>query len=366
MPASLPDLHRFLTSVHPYDAIPAEELARLVEAFELRKFSAGQQVYGFGDELEGLYLIHSGQIEIRDENDVPVSLLGVRNSFGERGLIRDGHAATTARALEETVLLLLPKMAFETLIETNDAARRFFDRSRAPRPKSNDLATSRVEELMTRNPISCAPDTTVQQAARMMRDKRIAALCVTEGDQLVGILSVRDLAGRVLADAMALDTPANQVMTVGPLTLPPSAIGSDVLHAMMERKISHIPICESGRLIGMVSQTDLTRFQAVSSGELVSQIVHADTAEDMAIVTDRSPQLLVKLVGAGKRHEVVTRQFTYVADTATRRLRTLAEEKLGPPPVHYLLLSCGSKGRQEHTGDSDQNYCMCLAATVTD
>ncbi|CUH62438.1 Glycine betaine/carnitine/choline transport ATP-binding protein OpuCA [Thalassovita gelatinovora] len=366
MPASLPDLHRFLSSVHPYDAMPVEELARLVEAFELRKFSGGQQVYGFGETLEGLYLIHSGQIEIRDENDVPVSLLGMRNSFAERGLQRDGIAATTARALDDVVLLLLPKAAFETLIKTNDAARRFFDRSRAPRRKTNDLATSRVDELMTRNPVICVPDTTVQQAAKIMRDKRISALCVTEGEHLVGIVSVRDLAARVLAAALALDTPVGAIMTATPLTLPPSAIGSDVLHAMMERKINHIPICESGRLIGMVSQTDLTRFQAVSSAELVSEIAHADTAEDMATVTARIPQLLVQLVGAGNRHEVVTRLITDVADTATRRLLTLAEEKLGPPPVPYLWLACGSQGRQEQTGASDQDNCLFLDDAVTD
>ena len=70
----------------------------------------------------------------------------------------------------------------------------------------------------------------------------------------------------------------------------------------------------------------------------------------MAAVTAEIPQLLVQLVAAGNRHEIVTRLITDIADTATRRLLVLAEEKLGPPPVPYLWLACGSQGRQEQTG----------------
>lgn len=363
MPARLPDLHRFLTSLHPYDAMTAAELDRLIDAFQLRQYGKGQHIYDLGEVQEGLYVIHQGQVEVRDENDVPLSLLGVRNSFGERGLVRDGFAVTSARAVEETTCLLLPAATFKTLLAENEQARRFFDRSRT-RAKKHDLASTKVEDLMTRTPVACAPDISIQAAAQMIRDRRISSLCVADQDTLRGIVTVRDLAA-TLAEALPLDTPVSQIMTPDPLTLAPSAIGSDVLHMMMEHRISHIPICEGSRLVGMVSQTDLTRFQAVSSAELVSEIAHAATAEEMAEVTARIPQLLVQLVGAGNRHEVVTRLITDVADTATRRLLALAEAKLGPPPVPYLWLACGSQGRQEQTGVSDQDNCLILHDDVT-
>ncbi|MEZ5675756.1 MAG: DUF294 nucleotidyltransferase-like domain-containing protein [Thalassovita sp.] len=366
MPQRLPDLHRFLTSVHPYDALTPDALAALTARFELREYAKGQEVYHAGDLLEGLYLVYQGQIEVRDENDVPVSLLGVRNSFGERGLTRDGRAATSARATEPSVLLMLPAEDFAQLLDSHEPARRFFDRSRAAKPRGNDLATSRVDTFMARQPETCAPDTDIQTAARVMRDKRISSLCVTEGAALSGILTVRDLSGKALAEALPLDTPVAQIMTRDPLTLAPGAIGSDVLHAMMEHRIGHIPICESRRLVGIVTQTDLTRFQAVSSAELVSEIAHATSAAEMAAVTARIPQLLVQLVAGGNRHEVVTRLITDIADTATRRLLALAEQKLGKPPVPYLWLACGSQGRQEQTGVSDQDNCLFLDDSVSD
>ena len=135
---------------------------------------------------------------------------------------------------------------------------------------------------------------------------------------------------------------------------------------MMEHRIGHVPIVDAGQLVGIVTQTDLTRFQAVSSAELVSELARADTAEQMADVTARIPQLLVQLVAAGNRHEIVTRLITDIADTATRRLLALAEAKLGPAPVPYLWLACGSQGRQEQTGVSDQDNCLILDDAVTD
>ncbi|WP_299934244.1 DUF294 nucleotidyltransferase-like domain-containing protein [uncultured Pelagimonas sp.] len=366
MPLDTAALARFLSAVHPYDALSEEALTALLPRFESRLYFAGDEIYSLGCDLEGLYLIHEGQVEIRDENDVPVSLLGRRNSFGERGLLRDGQSVTSARAIEDCLLVILPRDAFHALLDQEDAARRFFDRKRAAKPQKADLATSRVETLMAPAPLTCPPQTTVKEAAQIMHSRHISSVCILEGTELLGIATIRDLSGKVVGGALPFDTPIKDIMTPDPVTLSPSDIGSDVLHMMMERRIGHVPVTEAGKLVGIVTQTDLTRFQAVSSAELVSEIAHAHTAEAMAEVTARIPQLLLQLVAGGNRHEVVTRLITDIADTATRRLLALAEEQFGPPPVPYLWLACGSQGRQEQTGVSDQDNCLLIDDAVTD
>ena len=366
MPQSPDELRRFLGSVHPYDTLDSDALDVLVPQILTQHVAAGSEIYAHGTPLEGLYLIQSGTVEIRDENGVAVSILGPRNSFGERGLLRDGIAATSARATEDSSLLLLPAYAFRDLIRDHAAARRFFDRSRAARARRPDLAATRVEDLMARAPLTVPPDTTAQEAAARMRAARISSLCVTDQDRLVGILTIRDISGKVVAAAQPYTTPVSRIMTPDPVTLPPSAIGADVLHMMLERRISHVPVTEGGRLVGIVSQTDLTRFQAISSAELVSALARAKTPARMAEITARIPQLLAQMVGSGTRHEVVTRQITDLADTATRRLLALAEAQLGPAPVPYLWLACGSQGRQEQTGISDQDNCLILDDRATE
>ncbi|WP_146346902.1 DUF294 nucleotidyltransferase-like domain-containing protein [Phaeobacter marinintestinus] len=365
MPLTADQITRFLKSVHPYDALPEDALAALVPQFEPWAVEQDFPVYDLGDRLHGVFIVYEGKIEVRDDNDVVVSHLGVRNSFGERGLMRDGIAVTSARAETSSVLLVLPSGPFRKLVDTYDVARKFFDRTRSDRPQERSLTTTLVDTLMAHDPVTCAPDATVQDAARLMRDRGISSLCVMQDNALTGFLTIRDLSGKVLAEGRPVDTPVSDIMARDLLTLPPTAIGSDVLHAMMEHRIGHIPIVQGNKLVGVVTQTDLTRFQAVSSAELVGEIAHAATVADMAKVTARIPQLLVQLVAGGNRHEVVTRLITDIADTVTRRLLAMAEATLGPAPVPYLWLACGSQGRQEQTGVSDQDNCLVLHDDVT-
>jgi CBS domain-containing protein len=104
-----------------------------------------------------------------------------------------------------------------------------------------------------------------------------------------------------------------------------------VLHIMLERRIGHLPVVENGALVGMVTQTDLTRFQAVSSAQFVRDAAMAETdVPQLAAVTARIPKLLAQLVGAHNAHEVVTRLITDIADTVTRRLLGWPRQSLGP------------------------------------
>lgn len=355
----------FLETVHPYDALPRDKLVHVASFFSRREVPAGTVIYTYGDTLEGLYLVKRGGVEMIDRNGGLVSILSARNSFGERGLMRDGLAVTTARATEDSVVLMLPEQTFRELIADHPAFERFFNRGRGSEPRGNDLATQRVADLMARRPVECSPDATVTEAAQMMRDAHVSSLGVVREGRLVGIVTTRDLSNRILADGRATTTPVAEVMTADPISLPPEALGSDILHIMLEKRIGHLPIVDGGRFAGMITQTDLTRFQAVSSAVLIRDLTSAETVEEMAAVTARIPQLLVQLVAGGHAHEVVTRLITDIADAVTRRLLGMAEAQLGAPPVPYLWLACGSQGRQEQTGVSDQDNCLMIDDSAT-
>jgi len=356
----------FLESVHPYDSLPRDELVRVATSFSRREYPAGSGIYDAGEPIRGLFLIKRGAVEVIDRNGELVSLLGPRNSFGERGLLRDGLAVTSARATEDSVILMLPETELRRLIETAPAFARFFNRSRGSETRGNDLSAIKVGELMARSPVTIAPEATVTEAARLMRDKHISSLAVTVDGALRGIITTRDLTARVLAEGLAGTTPVSQVMTADPLVLTPDSLGSDILHTMLERRIGHLPVVQDGKVKGIITQTDLTRFQAVSSAQLVRDAASCETPDEMARVTARIPRLLTQLVAANNAHEVVTRLITDVADTVTRRLLKLAEAELGPAPVPWLWLACGSQGRQEQTGISDQDNCLILDDSATE
>ncbi|MFM7335643.1 MAG: DUF294 nucleotidyltransferase-like domain-containing protein [Tabrizicola sp.] len=358
----------FLETVHPYDSLPRDEMARVAVSFSRRHYDDGAVIYSAGEPLTGIFLILDGSVEVLEPSGGLVSLLGPRNSFGERGLMRDGIAVTTARATEGAEILMLPQAEFQRLIATYPAFERFFHRGRGQDNRQADISTRKVGGLLARAPIAVAPDTTIRKAAEQMRDAHVSCLAVVAEERLVGIVTARDFTNKVLAGGLDPATPVSAVMAQDPLTLTPDSLGSDVLNRMLEHRIGHLPVVDDGKLVGMITQTDLVRFQAVSSALLVRDAATAQTVAELAENTSRIPRLLVQLVGGGSAHEVVTRLITDIADTVTRRLLAMAEAELGPAPVPYLWLACGSQGRQEQTGVSDQDNCLMIddAATEVD
>ncbi|AUH63274.1 DUF294 nucleotidyltransferase-like domain-containing protein [Paracoccus zhejiangensis] len=356
------DAAGFIASVHPYDSLSQDELARAASSFSRRQMPAGAVVYEYGDLLPGIWLIESGRVAVSDRNGDSVSELGPRNSFGERGLLREGSAVTTARVTEDAVLWMLPREVLLDLIAQNRAVARFFDRGRSGQGQGRgaEIATLKVEDLLTRKPLTCAPGTPVRQAAQMMRDAGVSSIGVTEEGRLLGIVTIRDMSNRVVAAGLDPSRPVSEVMTVDPVTLPPQALGYDVLNAMLERRVGHLPVVDQGRFVGMITQTDLTRVQAISASVLIRDLADTGSAEEMARITARVPELLVSLVAAHQRHEVITRMITDITDAVTRRLLVLAEAELGPAPARWLWAACGSQGRQEQTGVSDQDNCLIL------
>ena len=356
----------FLETVHPYDSLPHDELARVARSFVRREYASGAVIYRAETLLEGLYLIKRGSVQVTEATGQVISILGPRNTFGERGLLRDGLAVTTATATEAVVVLILPLAEFRHLIDGVPAFARFFHRGRRAEVRSGDLSTRKVGDLMARKPVVIAPGESIAAAARLMRDAGVSCLGVVDEGRFLGLVTTRDMTTKAVAEGLDMAAPVMEIMTADPETLTPDSLGSDILHIMLERRVGHLPILEDGRLVGMITQTDLTRFQAVSSALLVRDVAVAETVAEMAAVTARIPDLLVQLVGGNSAHEVVTRLITDIADTVTRRLLALAEASLGPAPVPYLWLACGSQGRQEQTGVSDQDNCLIIDDAATE
>lgn len=362
------DIAATLASTHPYDVLPEEDRAALLAQVDLQQVGTGDPVYTAGDPQTHLYLILDGRIDITDAEGAVLSILGPRNSFGERGLMKGGTAVVTATAAEDSRLLRIPADAFHALMESHPRVMRFFDRTRPQARRRQDVTTMALSDLMTRDPLTCTPETPLIEAARKMREIHVSCIIAAEGGAVRGILTTGDITSRAVAEGLPLETPVAQVMTADPIALPPTALVADVLHTMVERGITHMPVVEAGQLIGILTQTDLTRFQATSSAALIQEIAAAPDTATLARIVGRIPDLLVQLVAAQNPHQTVTRLITDIGDATTRRLLALAEAKLGPPPVPYLWLACGSQGRQEQTGISDQDNCLILddAATPPD
>ena len=104
------------------------------------------------------------------------------------------------------------------------------------------------------------PDDTVLAALGVMAEHDIGAVLVVEGDELLGILSERDYARKVaLMGRASRDSPVRAIMTASIVCVPPSRTVEECMALMTERRCRHLPVVESGRVIGLVSIGDLVK-----------------------------------------------------------------------------------------------------------
>ncbi len=120
---------------------------------------------------------------------------------------------------------------------------------------------------------SISPDASVYDAISMMAQRGVGALLVIEGEQLVGILSERDYARKVILEGRSSkDTPVRAIMTAKVLYVRPEQTVEECMSLMTEKHIRHLPVLVDGRLHGIVSIGDLVNALLTEQGTRIEQL----------------------------------------------------------------------------------------------
>src|SRR5215468_1595012 len=124
-----------------------------------------------------------------------------------------------------------------------------------------------------RQVFSVAPGTAVLEAIRMMADRPVGALLVMDGESLSGIVSERDYARKViLKGRSSADTPVRDIMTATVITVQPETPVEKCMQIMTERRVRHLPVIESGHVVGMVSIGDLVKAVIAAQQQHIEQL----------------------------------------------------------------------------------------------
>ncbi len=123
------------------------------------------------------------------------------------------------------------------------------------------MTVARILAEKGANVLTVGPDKTLDEVIHILAEKRIGALVVAHSDgSVAGIISERDIM-RALASsgAAAFDAPVSQYMTADVTTCRKSATTEDVMELMTNGRFRHVPVCEDGRLVGLVSIGDVVK-----------------------------------------------------------------------------------------------------------
>lgn len=139
-----------------------------------------------------------------------------------------------------------------------------------------------VKELLGSKPMtvwSITPEASVFQALELMAEKEIGALVVLSGSKLVGLLSERDYARKVILKGKASkETRVREIMTDKLITIRPETSIDECMALMTDKRIRHLPVLEGAKLVGMISIGDVVKAIISEQKFIIQQLENYITA----------------------------------------------------------------------------------------
>ena len=296
------------------------------------------------------------------------------------GLLMNRKVRFPAKALEDTLVYCINVELFNQYCDEYETFADFFEadgnvrlhQAIVEQADSNDLTTAKVKSLLHRDVVTVAKDASVQMVAQLMTQESVSSVLVTDADkpisddpddddgQVVGIITDRDLRTSVIAEGLSYEAPAAQIMQKDLVLLDSNAYVFEAVLAMLRDNIHHLPVVVKKKPIGVISLSDILRYESQSSLLLVRGILAQQSVEDLARYARQLPNVFVRMVNEDANSHMIGTAMAVIGRTFKQRLLDLAEEKFGPPPVPYCFIALGSMARDEQLIVTDQDNAIIL------
>jgi len=369
----LPEIARFLSGLPGFDALDEAQINTAAAAIQIGYTRAGNDVLHIGDENRLLRIVRSGALDLFSGDGTLVTRVAEGDCFGFPSLMNAAPVRHQSVAIEDSLIYHLDGQVFSNLRGENSRFDTHFIRmlsdrllTRPPVEKLHGAGGRAVSQLITRSPVTIDADGTIQQAAKKMVDERVSAMLVMDNGQFAGIVTDRDIRKRVVAAGRQGNESIRTVMSKNPFWIDSAALAYEAALTMMQKQIHHLPVCEEGELVGMVSRSDFMRLETEHPLYLVNDIAKQTTVDGIVEACRRLPGLIAGQINGDAHGEQLGKFITTITDSVTRQLCRIAETEFGPPPCGYAWVALGSQGRHEQSARSDQDNALVLDDTATD
>ncbi|TMP17166.1 DUF294 nucleotidyltransferase-like domain-containing protein [Pseudoalteromonas sp. S2893] len=380
MQAEQVEIAQFLAQHPPFDDLPTNALNELAQQVEVAYYRSQTDILTLGQDIADLFIIRSGSVEIYRRNNELYNRLDVGGIFGQMGLLMNRKVRFPAKALEDTLVYCINFTLFNRFCDEFDGFADYFEadgnvrlrQALVEQADSNDLTTAKVKSLIHRDVVTLSTQTTIQDVAKVMTEEAVSSVLVTDLDkpisddpeeddgQIVGIITDRDIRTKVVAEGLGLDVTADKIMSTNLVLLDSNAYVFEAVLAMLRDNLHHLPVVQKRRPIGVISLSDILRYESQSSLLLVRGILAQQTIEDLAHYARQLPNVFVRMVNEDANSHMIGTAMAVIGRTFKQRLLVLAEEKYGPPPVHYCFIALGSMARDEQLIVTDQDNALIL------
>jgi CBS domain-containing protein len=216
----------------------------------------------------------------------------------------------------------------------------------------------RIQDIMNEPVVVADMDDDVQDiAGKMVEHSTSSVVVLNDSDQLIGIVTEKDLVQRVVARGLGAGTVAREIMTPHPFIIARDAYYYEAMSSFLMNGIKHLPVMDRGRVIGMVTLSDLLRKKNRGTMELL-QTVEESTIENLHELTSAFYDVLGNLIQDGIPTVHTLDVMTKLYDRFVRHAIELAVAEVGEPPVAFAWYMMGSGGRKEQFMLTDQDHFL--------
>lgn len=367
------DLGQWLSAHRIWGLLSASTRRSLMQGSQELQLERGQPLAQAGEWPDALWLILEGRINLHNTQRQHTHAMYAGESFGQGMTAMALQQQCSAQASTDAHLLQVPTALVQALLQTDPALEPFFPvplsgmlpskPSQTTAPSASEgisLLNRPLHSLVRHQPITLPPTLSILQVAQAMRERSVSSIMLTENNQLVGLVTDRDMRNRALAASVDVNRPVSDIATLTPKTLDHNSTAFDALLMMARHNIHHVPVMDGERIVGMLTATDLTRQHGTSPVYLSSDIHHQTSVEGLVKISAKVRTMQQQLAAAHTSAYDTGHIITTITDALTTRLIQLAEGLLGPAPAPYVWVAAGSQARSEQTAKSDQDNCLIL------
>jgi len=364
-----------LAATRTFAGVSRAAIRRVVADSGLRTLPPGSTLFQPGDEYRNvLYILVEGTMVMhrpsgRHDNVLPGDFVGLANYLDTRDY------TTTAVATTRSTVLEIASAVFQRLEreepELFNALNRIVATKLRERSPDRSISTGALAQPVTRvmkTPVTtCRPETTLEDAFRLMRARRIGSLVVTDDEgKLRGFVTYEGLAEAALFGG---GRPADRITDA--VCDMPRVIHMDTPLWEAEELQKHhhekyLVVVENDSPVGIVSQTDILHTLIARPSILTSRIRQADTIEALADLRGQLAEVAADAREANHRPSDAVRLLTETHLAIQRRaveltLAAMEHQGWGVPPAEFTVLIMGSGGRREMMLDPDQDNGIIIA-----
>ncbi|MEZ0361008.1 MAG: putative nucleotidyltransferase substrate binding domain-containing protein [Hydrogenobacter sp.] len=362
------DPERFFKEIYPFDQLPDEEILRLSSNLLVRYYSKGEVIFKEGESpLEFLYVIRKGAVVLKKDGIV-IDYLHEGDSFGYVSLLGNIPSSSSATAVEDTILFMIPKGVFERLTKNYEDFRNFYtnkliNRLRKEKNAINvgfeKLTNLPIRKIKLSSPLLVDGEEKLSEVILKMIGADLTFALVRDGNA-TGIITERDIIRKVVASGHDLKkVKAKEVASFPVIEIDVDAFLFDALLLMAKHNIRRLVVKDKGKIVGVLEDKDMIAYESKNLLFLVKDIGKAKGVEDLTYVYSLVSQVAVEYISQGADPELVGRYISEINDKIMQKTVLLTIKDMGiEPPTAFNILVLGSEGRKEQSLKTDQDNAI--------